>query len=95
MRYARQLQAFGGAAVLSYSGAQSSWLDPQVLGPGNYRRSNRQLSTYSIWAEVAVQQAEVDDGEVPAEVGEPDLLLSNFMNGTKRLPATWTPEKKP
>lgn len=28
------------------------------------------------------------------EVGEPDLLLSNFMNGTKRLPATWTPEKK-
>ena len=28
-------------------------------------------------------------------VGEPDLLLSNFMNGTKRLPATWTPEKKP
>ena len=27
-------------------------------------------------------------------VGEPDLLLSNFMNGTKRLPATWTPEKK-
>ncbi|WP_059021346.1 cytochrome P450 [Mycobacterium sp. M26] len=29
------------------------------------------------------------------EVGEPDLLLSNFMNGTKRLPATWTPEKKP
>lgn len=29
------------------------------------------------------------------KVGEPDLLLSNFMNGTKRLPATWTPEKKP
>jgi len=28
------------------------------------------------------------------EVGEPDLLLSNFMNGTKRLPATWTPEKR-
>ena len=28
------------------------------------------------------------------EVGEPDLLLSNFMNGTKRLPAKWTPEKK-
>lgn len=28
------------------------------------------------------------------EVGEPDLLLSNFMNGTKRLPATWTPETK-
>lgn len=28
------------------------------------------------------------------EVGEPDLLLSNFMNGTKRLPATWTAEKK-
>lgn len=29
------------------------------------------------------------------QIGEPDLLLSNFMNGTKRLPATWTPEKKP
>ncbi len=28
------------------------------------------------------------------EVGEPDLLLSNFMNGVKRLPATWTPETK-
>jgi cytochrome P450 len=26
------------------------------------------------------------------EVGEPDWLLSNFMNGVKRLPATWTPE---
>jgi cytochrome P450 len=28
------------------------------------------------------------------EVGEPDWLLSNFMNGVKRLPATWTPEKR-
>ncbi|SPM34805.1 Cytochrome P450 [Mycobacterium rhizamassiliense] len=28
------------------------------------------------------------------EVGEPDLLLSNFMNGVKRLPAAWRPEKK-
>lgn len=28
------------------------------------------------------------------EVGEPDWLLSNFMNGVKRLPATWTPEKQ-
>jgi cytochrome P450 len=27
------------------------------------------------------------------EVGEPERLLSNFMNGVKRLPATWTPEK--
>jgi cytochrome P450 len=27
------------------------------------------------------------------EVGEPDLLLSNFMNGVKRLPGTWTPER--
>ncbi|MDH6245073.1 cytochrome P450 [Mycobacterium sp. OTB74] len=25
------------------------------------------------------------------EAGEPELLLSNFMNGVKRLPATWTP----
>ena len=24
-------------------------------------------------------------------VGEPDLLLSNFMNGVKSLPARWTP----
>ena len=24
-------------------------------------------------------------------VGEPDMLLSNFMNGVKSLPATWTP----
>jgi len=27
------------------------------------------------------------------KVGEIDPLLSNFMNGVKRLPATWTPEK--
>jgi cytochrome P450 len=27
------------------------------------------------------------------KVGEPDRLLSNFMNGVKRLPGTWTPEK--
>ncbi|PPJ25551.1 cytochrome P450 [Nocardia nova] len=27
-------------------------------------------------------------------VGEPELLLSNFMNGVKRLPATWTPEQR-
>ncbi|WP_250281246.1 MULTISPECIES: cytochrome P450 [unclassified Frankia] len=26
-------------------------------------------------------------------VGERDMLLSNFMNGVKRLPATWTPER--
>jgi cytochrome P450 len=26
-------------------------------------------------------------------VGEPERLLSNFMNGVKRLPATWTPER--
>jgi cytochrome P450 len=26
--------------------------------------------------------------------GEPELLLSNFMNGVKRLPATWTPERR-
>ncbi|WP_043602684.1 MULTISPECIES: cytochrome P450 [Protofrankia] len=26
-------------------------------------------------------------------VGERDMLLSNFMNGVKRLPATWVPEK--
>jgi len=26
-------------------------------------------------------------------VGEREVLLSNFMNGVKRLPATWTPEK--
>jgi cytochrome P450 len=25
------------------------------------------------------------------KVGEPNRLLSNFMNGVKRLPATWTP----
>jgi hypothetical protein len=24
--------------------------------------------------------------------GEPELLLSNFINGVKRLTATWTPE---
>jgi cytochrome P450 len=28
------------------------------------------------------------------EVGEREMLLSNFMNGVKRLPATWTPEKR-
>ncbi|MBJ7337555.1 cytochrome P450 [Mycolicibacterium sp.] len=28
------------------------------------------------------------------EIGEPDWLLSNFMNGVKRLPATWTPEAR-
>jgi hypothetical protein len=28
------------------------------------------------------------------EVGEREVLLSNFMNGVKRLPATWTPEKR-
>lgn len=28
------------------------------------------------------------------EVGEPELLLSNFMNGVKSLPATWTPERR-
>jgi cytochrome P450 len=26
-------------------------------------------------------------------VGEPEIMLSNFINGIKRLPATWTPEK--
>jgi cytochrome P450 len=26
-------------------------------------------------------------------VGEPERLLSNFMNGVKRLPATWSPER--
>jgi hypothetical protein len=24
----------------------------------------------------------------------PEMLLSNFMNGVKRLPATWTPERR-
>ena len=28
------------------------------------------------------------------QAGEPELLLSNFMNGVKRLPATWTPERR-
>jgi cytochrome P450 len=28
------------------------------------------------------------------EVGEPDLMLSNFMNGVMKLPGKWTPEKK-
>ncbi|OSC31748.1 linalool 8-monooxygenase [Mycobacterium vulneris] len=28
------------------------------------------------------------------EVGEPEPLLSNFMNGIKRLPVTWTPERR-
>jgi cytochrome P450 len=28
------------------------------------------------------------------EVGEREMLLSNFMNGVKRLPATWTPETR-
>ena len=27
------------------------------------------------------------------QAGEPELLLSNFMNGVKRLPATWKPEQ--
>ena len=27
------------------------------------------------------------------QAGEPEQLLSNFMNGVKRLPATWTPER--
>jgi hypothetical protein len=28
------------------------------------------------------------------EVGEREVLLSNFMNGVKRSPATWTPEQR-
>ncbi len=28
------------------------------------------------------------------KVGEREMLLSNFMNGVKRLPATWMPEKR-
>jgi cytochrome P450 len=28
------------------------------------------------------------------EVGESDLLLSNFMKKVKRLPGKWTPERK-
>jgi hypothetical protein len=28
------------------------------------------------------------------QAAEPELLLSNFMNGVKRLPATWTPETR-
>jgi len=28
------------------------------------------------------------------EAAEPELLLSNFMNGVKRLPATWKPERR-
>ncbi|GAA5174325.1 cytochrome P450 [Pseudonocardia eucalypti] len=28
------------------------------------------------------------------KVGERDIMLSNFMNGVKRLPATWTPERR-
>lgn len=28
------------------------------------------------------------------QVGQPDMLLSNFMNGVKSLPATWTPPER-
>ena len=28
------------------------------------------------------------------QAGEPELLISNFMNGVKRLPATWKPERR-